>query len=197
MSQELNKPDGRRLRTTKTRAAIARALVDLAGEGIRAPTKEQIAERAGVSARAVFIHFPNVSDLARAELAGILDEFAPEPGEVELPALELRLQRYIERAMRVHARMAPVQAIAGMMEPLQDALRHTIDEIGERLVREALASFALELAALPPAARLDSVVAIAALVAPSTWAEFSRLALAAGRPPTEIQKSAIRRLLGC
>ena len=197
MTQQLNKPDGRRLRTAKTRSAIAKALVELARDGVRTPTKEQIAERAGVSARAVFIHFPNVFDLARVELAGILDEFAPDAGAPEASALELRLQRYVDRAMRVHARMAPVQAIAGTMEPLQDAFRRTADEIGERLVREAQMSFAVELAALPVAARLDCVVAIAALVAPSSWAEFSRLALAAGRPPTEIQKNAIRRLLGC
>ena len=195
MSPQLNKPDGRRLRTAKTRSAIAKALVDLAGEGIRTPTKEQIAERAGVSARAVFIHFPNVFDLARAELAGIVDEFTID--ETDAPEIELRLQRYVERAMRVHARLAPVQAIAGTMEPLQDELRQTVDEIGERLVRDAWKSFEVELAALPAAARLDCVVTIAALVAPSSWAEFSRLALAAGRPPTEIQKSAIRRLLGC
>src|SRR4051794_41719920 len=51
--------DGRNLRAERTRTALAAAYLDLLSEGDLRPTAERIAERAGVSPRSVFKHFPD------------------------------------------------------------------------------------------------------------------------------------------
>src|SRR3954463_14367776 len=55
--------DGRNLRAERTRTSLATAYLDLLTEGDLRPTAERIAERAGVSPRSVFKHFPDRESL--------------------------------------------------------------------------------------------------------------------------------------
>ena len=56
-------PDGRRLRSERSRQAIIDALLALMDEGILVPTAQQVSIRAGVGIRTVFRHFSDMESL--------------------------------------------------------------------------------------------------------------------------------------
>ncbi|MEH6590684.1 MAG: TetR/AcrR family transcriptional regulator [Halioglobus sp.] len=56
-------PDGRRLRSERSKQAIVDALVAMIGEGNLIPTAQQVSERAGVGIRSVFRHFEDMETL--------------------------------------------------------------------------------------------------------------------------------------
>src|SRR6188474_3694415 len=55
--------DGRSARSQRTRLAVVDALLDLLRAGNPRPTAKEIAERAGVSLRSVYVHFDDLEDL--------------------------------------------------------------------------------------------------------------------------------------
>jgi AcrR family transcriptional regulator len=57
------KPDGRLLRTERSRQQIIDALQELVNEGTLQPTAQTVAERAGVGIRTVFRHFADMETL--------------------------------------------------------------------------------------------------------------------------------------
>ena len=59
-------PDGRRLRSERSRQAIVEAALDLMDEGILVPTAQLISERAGVGIRSFFRHFADMETLFAA-----------------------------------------------------------------------------------------------------------------------------------
>src|SRR3954470_18279608 len=52
--------DGRTARATRTREAVVSAVLDLVNEGNPKPTAREIADRAGVSLRSVYVHFDDL-----------------------------------------------------------------------------------------------------------------------------------------
>jgi AcrR family transcriptional regulator len=56
-------PDGRRLRSERSKQAIVGAMIDMIGEGNLIPTAQQVSERAGVGIRSVFRHFEDMETL--------------------------------------------------------------------------------------------------------------------------------------
>ncbi len=56
-------PDGRRLRSERSRQAIIDAMIELVEEGVLVPTAQQVSERAGVGIRSVFRHFSDMESL--------------------------------------------------------------------------------------------------------------------------------------
>lgn len=56
-------PDGRRLRSERSRQAIIDASLALIAEGVLVPTAQQISERAGVGIRSFFRHFSDMESL--------------------------------------------------------------------------------------------------------------------------------------
>tara|TARA_R110002072_G_scaffold2011_17_gene17090 strand:+ start:4947 stop:5594 length:648 start_codon:yes stop_codon:yes gene_type:complete len=63
MQDKLIVPDGRRLRSERSRQAIIDAMLKLVEEGILVPTAQQVSERAGVGIRSVFRHFSDMESL--------------------------------------------------------------------------------------------------------------------------------------
>ncbi len=56
-------PDGRRLRSERSRQAIIDAMLGLVEEGVLVPTAQQVSQRAGVGIRSVFRHFTDMECL--------------------------------------------------------------------------------------------------------------------------------------
>jgi AcrR family transcriptional regulator len=56
-------PDGRRLRSERSRQAILDASLALLEEGILVPTAQLVSDRAGVGIRSFFRHFPDMAGL--------------------------------------------------------------------------------------------------------------------------------------
>jgi len=105
--------DGRLLKGERTRRAIAAAMIGLIDEGNPSPTTRMIAERAGVSLRLVFHHFPHV-DAMFVEAADIqLNRHwsRMSPIASSLPLAE-RIDRTCRQRRRLFAAITPVRQAA-------------------------------------------------------------------------------------
>ena len=86
MSQaNATKVDGRVERTAATRRNILTVTRELILEGVLAPTAREIADKAGITTRTLFRHFPDMASLhrdfieeANAGAASVMDEPFPE-----------------------------------------------------------------------------------------------------------------------
>jgi AcrR family transcriptional regulator len=117
--------DGRTLRAERTRRAIVDAHLALLEEGDLKPTAERIAERAGVSLRALWTNFKDMERLFAAAGARLMErqlaEHRPVPPELPLPQ---RIEVYCEQRARLLELIAPAARAARLREPFSAALRH-------------------------------------------------------------------------
>src|SRR3954464_1961601 len=109
--------DGRNLRAERTRTGLASAYLDLLTEGDLRPTAERVAERAGVSPRSVFKHFPDREDLFAAASRLQEERVAELIGDIN-PSLPLceRLDLFVTQRSRVLEFLAPVRRAAILTE---------------------------------------------------------------------------------
>ncbi len=91
-------PDGRRLRSERSRQAIIDAMLQLVEEGVLVPTAQQVSDRAGVGIRSVFRHFSDMESLfasadviIRAQYQGLFS------GGDREGTLEERVQHAVEQ----------------------------------------------------------------------------------------------------
>src|SRR5829696_7731046 len=110
--------DGRTVRAERTRQALVDALLALLEEGDMRPTAERIAERAGVSERSVFQHFPDREALfeavARQQYERIVPTLTPVDASLPLPE---RLDAFVEQRARLLETVTPVRRAAVLLEP--------------------------------------------------------------------------------
>jgi TetR/AcrR family transcriptional regulator, regulator of autoinduction and epiphytic fitness len=168
--------DGRTLRAERTRSAVAAAYLDLLTEGDLRPTADRIAERAGVSPRSVFKHFPDREALF-GEVAELQERRVREMvGELPDPAapLEQRIDAFVDQRARFHEFIAPVRRAALLSEPFSDVVASRL-----KLTRAAGAAvvdhvFATELAERDRRGRADLHDALGAIAAWPTWESLRR-----------------------
>jgi AcrR family transcriptional regulator len=75
--QKRREPDGRTLRSERSRESMVAALFELVGEGVLRPTAQQVALRAGVGIRSVFRHFEDMDTLYAEMDARLRSEAEP------------------------------------------------------------------------------------------------------------------------
>jgi AcrR family transcriptional regulator len=155
---------------------VATAYLDLLTEGDLRPTAERIADRAGVSPRSVFKHFPDrealfaaASEIQEERVRDLVGE-PPGPGA----GLEQRLDWFVGQRARFHEFVAPVRRSALLIEPFSEVVAAKL-----KLAREAGAAqvdhvFAPELDALHRRAREDLKAALCATAAWPTWESLRR-----------------------
>jgi AcrR family transcriptional regulator len=162
--------DGRTLRAERTRRAITDAHFALIEEGELRPTAERIAERAGVSLRALWTNFKDMEGLFAAAGERLMErqraEFRPVPPD--LPLAE-RIDRYCAQRARLLELIAPAARAARIREPFSAQLRKNRAWYLEVAREELQVLFAPELAALGP----DATEAIDALTVAATFAGWS------------------------
>jgi len=101
-------PDGRALRSERSRRAIHEALFALVGEGVLQPTAQQVADRAGVGIRTVFRHFEDMDALFAEIDARVAAEVAPlVTAPVPAGSLEERARGLVARRAALFERIAP------------------------------------------------------------------------------------------
>ena len=81
-SQELkstarSKPDGRLLRSERSRQLIIEAIIELIDEGFLIPTAQQVEKRADVGIRSVFRHFDDMDDIFKTANEIIFQDTRP------------------------------------------------------------------------------------------------------------------------
>src|SRR6185436_2680424 len=89
LRESTTRVDGRTARAERTRAAIVEAHLALIGEGDLRPTGERIAERAGISLRALWTNFKDMEALFAASGQRLAErqaaEFRPVSPTLPLP----------------------------------------------------------------------------------------------------------------
>jgi len=161
------KPDGRRLRAVRTRAAIVTALYDLVREGHLAPTAAQIAARAGVALRSIGQHFPS----REALLAAVAEHHT---AQVTTPvratgSLAARLDTFVHARADELERTAPLRrAIALSPSPAEAVL---VAQRRDHLRRrdELAAAFAPELDGLASDARRATLDRLYVVSSGASW----------------------------
>ncbi len=160
--------DGRRVRGERSRALIARAMLDLVRETRAMPTMETVADRANVSRRSVFRHYADTSDLLSAafemQRAEVFTRFKPR--DLSEWSQEERVKAFAQRAGRLYEYVTAVRSVAihaRAEHPVLDTLLHEDDEIHRSFV---MAVFSELLASVPAA---DRELILSALISASAW----------------------------
>jgi len=164
--------DGRTARAERTRAAIVDAHLALIAEGDLRPTGERIAERAGVSLRALWTNFKDMETLFEASGERVLAEYdaAFTPVPPSLPLAE-RVAAYCRQRARLLQLIAAPARAAAMREPVSPQLRRNRQKHVDRVRDEITVLFAGELAAAGDA----SAAVRDAIIAASMWPAWSML----------------------
>jgi AcrR family transcriptional regulator len=162
--------DGRTARSQRTRDSVVAALEALLVEGAVAPSAAEIAERAGVSTRSIYVHFASIEDLFRAVVErttrrtlGLLTPI--DPGA----PLEDRITEISTQRSRVNEEIGPLRRAAVRQEGRSPTLAES-----RALARDAARDqvhriFARELAALDEEHRAGRAAAADALLSGETW----------------------------
>jgi AcrR family transcriptional regulator len=166
--------DGRRLRRDRNRDAVVEALLALHREGNAAPSADEIAARAGISARSLFRYFDDVDALVRAAIAHQQERLAPlfvidlDPDE----PVAARIEAFVAQRVRLLEAMGPVGRLARSVAARQPLVAEELTRIRAGLRAQLASAFAPELATLDPA---DGASTLAALDVLLSWESYDLL----------------------
>ncbi len=134
----LEKHDGRRLRADASRRKIIEAMMALAREGEMAPSADLVAERADVGRRTVFRLFNDMDSLYAEMQSVMLERIRPIlETPLEGPNWRARLEKLVERRVRLFEEIMPVKAAADSQRYRSAFLRAEHDDM-TRMLREML-----------------------------------------------------------
>lgn len=160
--------DGRRVRSERSRLAIARALLDLVRETRQMPTMDAVADRANVSRRSVFRHFSDTNELIVAATHMQRDEvFARfHSRDISLLPESERVTAVAQRLGRLWEYVTPARAVAGSMRAENSVI--------DRMLREDDVTHSLYLstvfsASLHPLEEADQSLFLQSMVSASSW----------------------------
>jgi TetR/AcrR family transcriptional regulator, regulator of autoinduction and epiphytic fitness len=169
-SPEAARRDGRRVRAERTRWALVDALLALLEEGDPQPTAARIAERAGVSERSVFQHFPEREGLFEAATLRQGERIADMVSDIPPDApLEERLEAYVEQRTAVLEMVSPVRRAALVVEGTSETVTVALQAVREAGWAQVRAAFATEVAAAPESERAELAAALSAATSWPTW----------------------------
>jgi TetR/AcrR family transcriptional regulator of autoinduction and epiphytic fitness len=162
--------DGRTARSARTRAAVVAAVLELVRAGNPRPTAKEIAARAGISLRSVYVHFDDLDDLFAAagarqgeEVAHLL--YAVDPGL----ALPQRIDEVVAQRAALWEALAPVRRAALIWASTSSTLREGAQRMTRRAVRDLGRVFADRLDDLDPERRAALVEALHVTTSAGAW----------------------------
>lgn len=165
--------DGRAARSRRTRAAIVDAFVALLADGDLRPTAARIAERAGISVRALWTHFGELDELAAAAAAEVLarQDASFTPVDPLLP-LGPRVAAFCRQRARLLESVGPYARASQLQEAFSPQLRAYHRLHVERVVAECRTLFA---DVLRQRSTAETEALLAALAATCTWGAWATL----------------------
>jgi TetR/AcrR family transcriptional regulator of autoinduction and epiphytic fitness len=164
--------DGRTARAERTRRAIVDAHLALLEEGDLRPTGERIADRAGVSLRALWTNFKDMEGLFAAVGKHLMQrQLAAEYGIEPNLALPQRLDAFSRRRAHLLELIAPAARAARLREPFSAQLRRNKTWFLMRARDELEGLFKVELDAMGA----DRAEVLDALVLACTFTAWSML----------------------
>jgi Bacterial regulatory proteins, tetR family. len=119
--------DGRSARAQRTRDSVVNAVLELANSGDARPTAREIADRAGISVRSVYVHFDDLDDLFRAAAARHFEQMDSllQPVDASLPIAALIVAAADQR-VAIHENFGAVRRAAEQWAPLSPALAEVL-----------------------------------------------------------------------
>jgi TetR/AcrR family transcriptional regulator of autoinduction and epiphytic fitness len=187
--------DGRSARAARTRDAVVDALLSLLDDGNLRPTARQVAQRAGVSLRSVYVHFDDLDDLFTAaahqhfERVRDLIERIPDRGP-----FETRLDLFTRQRARIHEASTHVRRAAVLQEPFSSALAEVL-ALARNLSRaEIELVFGEEIGRREGDGRTRVVVQLDMLSSATTW---ETLRLQYDQSPDEAREIVANLLRAC
>jgi TetR/AcrR family transcriptional regulator, regulator of autoinduction and epiphytic fitness len=189
--------DGRTARAERTRQALVEALLGLLDAGNPKPTAVEIAERAGVSERSLFQHFPDREALFEAVARQQYERVMPtlHPVDASLPLAE-RIDRFTRQRARLYELIGGVRRAALLIEHESPAVAGWLATARRAKAAEAERVFRRELEATPPDEREPlraALVAVCAWPAWESWRTHQRLGVSRARAA---MAAALEALLG-
>jgi AcrR family transcriptional regulator len=188
--------DGRCARSQRTRAAVAEAMLDCLEGGNLRPSAKQVAERAGVSTRAVFRHFDNMEALLREiselHLARVVKQLPPIVTE---GPLDRRIDALVRHSARRNEIIAPVRRASLLSEPFSEVVRERHAWLRRAVRQQVCSAFAPELEALSDADRRDRIAALRALLSFGYWEELRRHERLSNAVAIRVLRDAVRAVL--
>jgi TetR/AcrR family transcriptional regulator of autoinduction and epiphytic fitness len=170
MEAAADQRDGRTVRAERTRQALVDALLSLLDENRLTPTAAEIAERAGVSERSVFQHFPDREALFESVARQQYDRVMPtlEPIDATLPLAE-RIELFTRQRSRLYERIRGVRRAALLIEHDSPAAAAWLTTARRAKAAEVERVFRRELDVIPPDEREPLLAALIALCAWPAW----------------------------
>jgi len=197
MGTESKQRDGRTVRAERTRRALVEALLALLNEGRLRPTAAEIAERAGVSERSVFQHFPDrealLEAVAREQYERVMPTIRPVDASLSLAA---RIDEFVAQRATLYERAAGVRRAALLMEPESDVVAGWLTTGRRAGAAEVERVFRREIEATPADEREPLR---AALIAACAWGTFEALRFHQGLSVSRTRgalRTMVARLLG-
>ena len=138
--------DGRSARSARTREAVVTAVLDLVKNGQVRPTAKEIAARAGISLRSVYVHFDDLDDLFAAAGARQAEEVAHLLYAVDASlSLPDRINAVVEQRAAIWEALAPVRNAVLVWSSSSTTLREGNRRMTQRAVRDLNRLFRAEL----------------------------------------------------
>jgi TetR/AcrR family transcriptional regulator of autoinduction and epiphytic fitness len=162
--------DGRAARAARTRETVVEALLALIDEGSPRPTAREIADRAGVSLRSVYVHFDDLEDLFTAAAGVQYQRMAALI--TRLPAdgpLADRIDAFVAQRCRLMEASGPVRHAALLQEPFSPTLAKVMHLVRKAAREEVERVFAPELDRLSGPDREHLVAAVDVASNGSAW----------------------------
>jgi TetR/AcrR family transcriptional regulator of autoinduction and epiphytic fitness len=177
--------DGRTVRAERTRQALVDSLLALLDERHLKPTATQIAERAGVSERSVFQHFPDREALFEAVARHQYERVIPtlRPIDASLPLAE-RIEQFTGQRAQLYELIGGVRRAALLIEHESPSVAGWLVAARKAKAAEVERVFGRELDAFGAGEREPRRAALVALCAwPSweSWRTHQRLGVARSR----------------
>ncbi len=162
--------DGRSARSQRTRDAVVESLIGWLRDGNLRPTAKDIADRAGISVRSVYVHFDDLDDLfcaaserTRRDIEGLLVLI-----DAEQP-FEDRLHALVTQRVRIFELIMPIKRAGALQEPFSHALARLFSDMRQVQRAEIERVFSLELRALPANARVAALDAAHLIAVEESW----------------------------
>jgi AcrR family transcriptional regulator len=153
MTPEAARADGRRLRREQNRASVIDALLALFRDGVYQPNTDEIAAKAGLSARSLFRYFDDVNDLHRAAADRAVQNALPLVGlgtSAAEPTAD-KIRAVVGSRVRMFEETGPAARALRAASTRRDMLRGMLDRNRSYLRRQITDVFAPELAEVSPA----------------------------------------------
>lgn len=170
MAATTSTTDGRAARAARTRETVVEALLALIDEGLPRPTAREIADRAGVSLRSVYVHFDDLEDLFTAAAAKQYERMAEliKRLPTEGPLAD-RVDAFVAQRCRLMEAGRAVRHAAVLQEPFSPTLANVMGLVRKAARDEVERVFAMELDRERGAARERLLAAVDVAGSGASW----------------------------